>query len=327
MSSKFLSSIKSFMITRRYSKRTIHSYLYWIKAYIIFHRKKRPEQLGEKAVSEFLTYLAVQRKVAPGTQALALNALAFLYNKYLQMPLGALSEYRFSQRQPKLPTVLTRQEVQRLLSMLPASKRLPCSLLYGSGLRRMELVRLRVQDVDFDQLAIRVWAGKGGKHRLTTLAPELIVDIRAQIEQVKSFLTKDLQTDDYAGVHMPHALARKYKQANKQLGWHYLFPSSKLSVDPETGRIRRHHIDETTINKSIKGAARRANIQKRVTSHTLRHSFATHLLEAGADIRTVQEQLGHSDVKTTEIYTHVLNRGARGVTSPLSHLISSQSSP
>lgn len=321
MSSSFLSSIKDFMIARRYSKRTIHSYRYWIKAYIIFHGKKRPEDLGEKQVSDFLTYLAVERKVAPGTQALALNALAFLYNKFLQMPMGTLSQFRYSRRQPKLPTVLTVDEVRRLLAALAPSKRLPCCLLYGSGLRRMELVRLRVQDIDFDQLAIRVWAGKGGKHRLTTLAPELVPDLRLQIEQVKAFLTEDLKNPGYAGVYMPHALSKKYRHANKRLGWHYLFPSSKLSLDPETRQIRRHHIDETTINKSIKGASRRAGIQKQVTSHTLRHSFATHLLESGADIRTVQEQLGHSDVKTTEIYTHVLNRGARGVTSPLSGLL------
>jgi len=310
------------MIARHYSKRTIHSYCYWIKAFIIFNGKARPETLGEKQVSEFLTHLAVHRNVAPGTQALALNSLAFLYNKYLQIPLGSLSQYRFANRQPKLPTVLTEQETKRLLNELPPAKRLPCSLLYGSGLRRMELVRLRVQDIDFDQLAIRVWSGKGGKNRITTLAPELLSALQAQIEKVKGLLAEDLEKTEYAGVYMPHALAKKYTGANRRLGWQYLFPSSKLSVDPESGKIRRHHIDETTLNKSIKIAARKAGIQKNISTHTLRHSFATHLLMGGADIRTVQEQLGHSDVKTTEIYTHVLNRGARGVTSPLSSLLS-----
>ena len=327
MSSQFLTSLREFMIARRYSKRTIHSYCYWIKAYIIFSGKRRPEDMGEKEVVDFLTFLAVERNVAPGTQALALNSVAFLYNKYLQIPLGALSEFRTANRQAKLPVVLSQLEVKQLLEQLPETKRLPCSLMYGSGLRRMELVRLRVQDIDFDQLSIRVWSGKGGKHRITTLASEVVPVLRAQIEKVRAFLSEDLKTDGFAGVYMPHALARKYPSANKSLGWQYLFPSSRLSVDPESGDIRRHHIDETTINKAIRIASKRAGIQKRVSSHTLRHSFATHLLQSGADIRTVQEQLGHSDVKTTEIYTHVLNRGARGVTSPLSHLRLVQSSP
>jgi len=315
------------MIARQYSKRTIHSYCYWIKAYIIFSGKRRPEDMGEKEVVDFLTYLAVKRNVAPGTQALALNALAYLYNKYLQMPLGALGEFRLANRQAKLPVVLSQVEVKQLLEQLPDTKRLPCSLMYGSGLRRMELVRLRVQDIDFDQLSVRVWSGKGGKHRITTLATEITPALHAQIEKVRAYLSEDLTTGTYAGVYLPHALGRKYPRAGKSLGWQYLFPSSKLSVDPETGDIRRHHIDETTINKAVRVAAARAGIRKRVSSHTLRHSFATHLLQSGADIRTVQEQLGHSDVKTTEIYTHVLNRGAHGVTSPLSHLNLLQASP
>lgn len=321
MSSQFLTSLRKFMTARRYSKRTINSYCYWIKAYIIFNGKLHPQDLGEREVAEFLTYLAVERNVAPGTQALALNSLAFLYNKFLQIPLGTMSEFRVSSRQPKLPTVLSPIEIQNLLGQLKENKQLPCSLMYGSGLRRMELVRLRVQDIDFDQLALRVWSGKGGKHRVATMAPELVPALQNQIQRVKVYLTEDLSKDGFAGVYMPHALSRKYPNANKSLGWQYLFPSSKLSVDPQSGDIRRHHIDETTINKAIRVAAKQAGIKKRVSSHTLRHSFATHLLESGADIRTVQEQLGHSDVKTTEIYTHVLNRGARGVRSPLSNLL------
>ena len=274
-----------------------------------------------------MTHLAVDRQVAPGTQALALNALAFLYNKFLQMPLGTLSEFRHAVRQAKLAVVLTIAEIRRLLEHIPETKWLSCSLLYGSGLRRMELVRLRVKDIDFDNLSIHVWSGKGGKNRIVTLAPELIQALHMQINKVRSYLANDLRTDGYAGVYMPSALGRKYANASKGLGWQYLFPSSKLSIDPESNLLRRHHIDETTLNKAIRGAARQAKITKNVTTHTLRHSFATHLLHAGADIRTVQEQLGHADVKTTEIYTQVLNRGARGVASPLSGLLQSQASP
>jgi integron integrase len=193
-------------------------------------------------------------------------------------------------------------------------------MLYGSGLRRMEAVRLRVKEVDFDHHQLQVWNGKGRYHRLTTLAPELVPQLQHQIEKVRMQLKEDSQHEHYAGVWMPDALERKYTQAGKSVGWQYLFPSSRLSVDPQSGLLRRHHIDESNINRAIQQAAGQARIEKHVTCHALRHSFATHLLEAGADIRTVQEQLGHQDVKTTEIYTHVLKRGARGVRSPLSDL-------
>ncbi len=193
-------------------------------------------------------------------------------------------------------------------------------MLYGSGLRRMEAVRLRVKEVDFDHHQLQVWNGKGRYHRLTTLAPELVPQLQHQIEKVRMQLKEDSQHEHYAGVWMPDALERKYTQAGKSVGWQYLFPSSRLSVDPQSGLLRRHHIDESNINRAIQQAAGQARIEKHVTCHALQHSFATHLLEAGADIRTVQEQLGHQDVKTTEIYTHVLKRGARGVRSPLSDL-------
>ncbi|MCL4137863.1 UNVERIFIED_CONTAM: hypothetical protein GTU68_066183 [Idotea baltica] len=197
------------------------------------------------------------------------------------------------------------------------------ALLYGSGLRRMELVRLRIGDVDFNHHQIRVWNGKGFKHRLVTMAPELENVLQKQIAHAKAYFEDDMESLEYAGVYLPHALARKYRSAPKQFHWHYLFPSSRLSFEPGTSHLRRHHVDESSPGKAVRGAARKAGINKQVSCHTLRHSFATHLLQSGADIRTVQEQLGHSDVKTTEIYTHVLNRGARGVTSPLSNLLSS----
>ncbi len=318
--SPFLESISHFMTVRRYSKRTIQTYLYWIKYFIIFHKKRHPSEMSGLEVVQFLTHLAVERKVAAATQGIALNSLAFLYNRFLDKPLGDLSSFRRARKQRKLPVVLSRLDVNKLLTQLSGMSLLVASLLYGSGLRRIEVVRLRVNDIDFDQLQVRIWNGKGFKHRLTTLAPELVPVLRDQVQKVTLQLREDLQNKLYAGVWMPDAVARKYPGASQLVGWHYLFPSSRLSIEPGTVNLRRHHIDESGVNKFIKQAATKAGIVKEVTCHTLRHSFATHLLESGADIRTVQEQLGHHDVKTTEIYTHVLKRGARGVRSPLSDL-------
>ncbi len=319
--SPFLHSLREYMLVRRYSKRTIESYLYWVRAYIYFHDKQHPKELNRSHIEAFLTHLATKRHVAASTQKIALNALSFLYNKYLNLPIGDFSQFARVKRQPKLPTVLTQDEVMQLLSELDANYKLPIGLLYGSGLRLMELVRLRVKDIDVNLKQIQVWNGKGFKHRLTTLAPELIPAIARQVDRVELFLQDDLPNAEYSGVWMPDALERKYKHANKSVNWQYLFPSAKLSVDPQSKQIRRHHIDETGINKAIKRASQKAGIRKSVSSHTLRHSFATHLLQNGADIRTVQQQLGHADVKTTEIYTHVIKQGADGVKSPLSNLL------
>lgn len=312
------------MRVRRYSIRTIRSYLYWIRYYIVFHQKRHPSELGGSDVVRFLTYLAVERNVAAATQAIALNALVFLYDKVLEKPLGELGAFRRSSRQRKLPEVLTRDEVRALLATLHGPHRLMAALLYGSGLRRIELVRLRVRDVDLDHLQLRIWNGKGGKHRLTTLAPELVPVLHKQIERVAVLLADDRQQTGYAGVWMPDALARKYSAAPMEHGWQFLFPSSQLSLEPGTTCLRRHHFDESALNRLVRGAALKAGIRKTVTCHTLRHSFATHLLQSGADIRTVQQQLGHADVKTTEIYTHVLNQGAHGVRSPLSGLLAAE---
>jgi integron integrase len=318
--SPFIESIVRYMSVRHYSPRTIEAYLYWIKYYIHFHQKRHPEQMGAREVEQFLTFLAVERRVSVATQRLALNALAFLYNRFLDRPLGDVSGFMRSRVPPRLPVVLTRVEVSRVLSQLCGMPLMIASLLYGSGLRRLEAARLRVKDVDIDHLQLQVWNGKGYQHRLTTLAPEMVPQLQIQVERVRLHLREDSQLEQYAGVWLPSALARKHPKAQFALGWQYLFPSAKLSLDPGSGRLRRHHIDESTINKFIRKASIRAGLEKHVTSHTLRHSFATHLLESGADIRTVQEQLGHRDVKTTEIYTHVLKRGARGVRSPLSDL-------
>ena len=317
MASPFLQYIAEFMYARRYAKRTVETYVYWIKMYILFNKKQHPAQLTEQDVKRFLTYLTSQRNVAPRTQASALNALSFLYKTVLQKPLSLNLNFNRSQLSPKLPVVLTRSEIASLLRVIEPRYKLLAQLMYGSGLRLMEAVRLRVHDIDYEYLSIMVWQGKGNKNRRTTLAPELLEMLKQQTQIVLQYFQADLANPDYDGVWLPYALARKYPTAPKELGWHYLFPSLQLSVDPDSKRLRRHHLDESCVRREVKIAAKKAGINKNVTCHTLRHSFATHLLESGADIRTVQEQLGHTDVRTTQIYTHVLNRGAAGVKSPL----------
>jgi integron integrase len=318
--SPFLDALSRHMLAHHYARRTIDSYIYWIRFYILFHNKTHPQDMGATEVKEFLAFLANDRHVSVSTQKVCLNALAYLYNKYLQKNLGDLGSFNRATRPRKLPIVLTRNEVSRVLSQLSGSRWLLASMIYGSGLRRIEAVALRVNNIDFDQGLVRVWGGKGNKHRIVTVAPELYPALRKQIAKVEQLLSEDLANPRYAGVWLPNALGRKYPHAHKSFGWHYLFPSTSLSFEPGTDNLRRHHVDESSINKLLKRAAADCGIPKDVTSHTLRHSFATHLLESGADIRTVQEQLGHSDVKTTEIYTHVLKRGARGVRSPFSDL-------
>lgn len=276
-SSPFLSSIFDFMSVRRYSKRTIKSYLYWIKCFIVFHDKRHPERMAALEVEQFLAYLAVTRKVSVSTQKIALNALAFLYNRVLEQPLGDLGDFNRAKTPAKLPVVLTRSEMAQLLRNLNGISQLVASLLYGSGLRRNEAVRLRVKDLDFDHHQLQVWNGKGNYHRLTTLAPELVPRLQIQIDRVRMYLKEDSQMPQYAGVWMPDALARKYHQASRALGWQYLFPSPRLSIDPGSGALRRHHIHEANINRDLKRAANLCGIEKQVSSHTLRHSFATHL--------------------------------------------------
>lgn len=321
MNSPFLSAISEQMRLRRYAKRTIETYCYWIKAFIIFADKKHPIKCHNAEVESFLSYLANQRLVAPKTQALALNSLVFLYREILENPLTLELNFNRTNVQPKLPVVLTQNETMELLNNLPSSVALPCKLLYGSGLRLMEAVRLRVQDIDFDYLSIQIWHAKGGKHRRVTLARELIEPLKNQIASAKLFYEQDIQNIAYSGVWLPYALARRYPSAPKEFNWHYVFPSAQLSNDPESNKTRRHHINETGLQKAIKITSNKLAFEKNVTCHTLRHSFATHLLQRGADIRTVQEQLGHSDLRTTQIYTHVLEHGANGVRSPLSDLL------
>ena len=318
--SPFLNHIIETMQEKRYAKRTIETYLHWIKCYIHFHHNQHPAQLGDQDVELFLSYLVNKRHVAAQTQASALNALSFLYKAIIERPLDLKLNFVRSQRQQKLPVVLTIEEVQRLLCKTSAEYHLVVSLLYGSGLRLMEATRLRIQDIDFDYHCLRIFNGKGGKHRVVTLANELTVALHRQITKVKQYLAVDIQDDRFAGVWMPHALRVKYQVANKSINWKYLFPAAKLSLDPETKYYRRHHINEKQIQRNISLAAKLANIDKHVSPHTLRHSFATHLLQSGADIRTVQDQLGHADLRTTQIYTHILQRGGNSVLSPLSRI-------
>ncbi|MDR9830461.1 integron integrase [Vibrio sp. FNV 38] len=318
--SPFLQHIVDFMYARHYAKSSVEAYVYWIKQYILHNGKQHPKSLNSKHVEQFLSHLSLHRNVSANTQAQALCALVFLYEHILCQPIKIDMRFRKATKQKKLPIVLAKQEVRSLLENTKPAWQLAVQLMYGSGLRVNECVRLRYADIDFDFYALRIHLSKGNKSRIVTLAKELCSDLHRQREVVERIWQTDSLDENYFGVSMPNALEKKYPGANKTLNWQFLFPSQKLSIDPRTQMQRRHHVDVTTIQRAIKAAAKRAGIEKPVTSHTLRHSFATHLLESGADIRTVQEQLGHTDVKTTQIYTHVLERGAQGVISPLSHL-------
>lgn len=314
--SPFLNRVREIIRTRHYSIRTEQSYTHWVKRYILFHKKRHPKTLGEAEVAAFLTHLAVNRQVSPSTQNQALNALVFLYRHVLEQPLGDILGAVRAKRPERLPVILTRTEVRQVFANLDGPHWLPACLLYGSGLRLMECLRLRVKDLDFDHRAITVRCGKGGKDRVVTLPDPCIEPLKQQLEQVRKLHNKDLQ-DGFGAVWLLHALARKYPRAPTDWGWQYVFPASKRSVDPRSGLTRRHHLDDSCLQRAIKLAVRKAGISKPASCHTLRHCFATHLLERGMDIRTVQEQLGHKDIRTTQIYTHVLQRGGNAVVSPL----------
>ncbi len=302
-----------------YSRRTEEAYVHWIKRYIYFHGRRHPAELGEAEATAFLSHLATERRVAAATQGQALAALLFLYKQVLGRDLSWLDGMTRAKRPVRLPTVLSMQEVQGLLSELSGTALLMAGLLYGAGLRHFECLRLRVKDVDFNYRQILVREGKGQKDRVTLLPEKFVEPLRAHLEKVRRLHARDLR-EGYGEVHLPFALARKYPRAGYEWPWQYVFPSKHRSIDPEDGTIRRHHLDDSVLQRAVKEAARAAGIDKRVSCHTLRHSFATHLLHNGYDIRTVQELLGHSDVSTTMIYTHVLNKGGRGVVSPLDGL-------
>ncbi len=301
---------------KHYSLRTEQVYVDWIKRFVWFHGKRHPKEMGAAEVEAFLSHLAVDRSVSASTQNQAKSALLFLYKEVLQMELPWLDNVTQAKAPKRLPVVMTQNEVKAVLARLDGTVWLICSLLYGSGLRIMECLRLRVKDVDFERCEILVREGKGFKDRVTMLPVSLVQPLKQQMERVKTLHDEDL-LKGYGDVFMPMALDAKYPKAGKSWGWQYIFPSRNMSVDPRSGVVRRHHSDEKVIQRAVKKAVIAVEITKLATPHTFRHSFATHLLQSGYDIRTVQELLGHSDVSTTMIYTHVLNKGGKGVVSPL----------
>jgi len=316
---RLLDVVRDCIRRKHYSLRTEQTYVHWIRRFIYFHGKRHPLELGEAEVTAFVNHLARERDVAAATQNQALSALLFLYREALKRPLAWLEGLERAKRPARVPTVLTRREAQHLLANLHGTRWLMASLLYGAGLRLRECLKLRVKDVDFEYRQIVVRDGKGAKDRVTMLPASAAEALKAQIAHARRVHERDLAAG-CGDVELPDALARKYPKAPYEWGWKFVFPSHKLSTDPRTGAVRRHHLYENYLIRAVKDAARRAGIAKHVSCHTLRHSFATHLLEAGHDIRTVQELLGHSDVSTTMVYTHVLNKGGRGVMSPLDRI-------
>ncbi len=313
---QLLDQIRMKVRFKQYSIRTEDVYVSWAKRFILFHNKKHPSDMGSPEIEQFLTYLATERNVSASTQNQALSAIVFLYREVLQIELPQNMIFNFAKRPAKLPLVLTRDETKQLLTLLPSNWSLVGNLLYGTGMRLMEVIRLRVKDIDFTRNEIIIRSGKGNKDRVTMLPLCLKEDLRKQLVRAKTLHDKDLD-DGFGSVYLPKALSVKNPVSAWFWGWQYVFPSSKRSVDPRSGATQRHHINEKGMQRAMKQALLDSNIAKPATPHTLRHSFATHLMESGTDIRTLQELLGHKNIETTMIYTHVLNRGGQGVTSPL----------
>jgi len=313
---KLLEQVRDAIRLKHYSIRTERTYIDWIKRFILFHNKRHPREMAETEVTQFLTHLARDENVAASTQNQALSALLFLYKEVLKQEIGWLNNVERAKKSPRLPVVLTRDEVKRIFAHLHGKEKLMAGLLYGSGLRLMECLRLRVKDVDLAYLKITVRDAKGGKDRITMLPVSLAPRLERHLAKMKIQHEQDL-ADGFGTVHLPHALSRKYPSAAREWAWQYIFPSTRLSIDPRSGDMKRHHMAEGILQAAIKNAVRASALAKPATCHTLRHSFATHLLERGYDIRTVQELLGHKDVSTTMVYTHVLNRPGIGVKSPL----------
>lgn len=316
---KFLDQMRQAIRLRRMSYRTEQTYVDWAKRFILFHNKRHPQEMGAPEIEAFLAHLVNQRNVAASTQNQALHALLFVYREMLQIELPRLG-LPVAKKEPRLPEVFTQSEVQAILAQMEGRKWLMASLLYGTGMRLRELLRLRVKDLDFTRNQIIVREGKGHKDRVTMLPQTLKGPLREHLNKVSQAHQVDLR-EGFGNVELPFALVKKYPQAERQWKWQYVFPAPKRSIDPRTKIERRHHLDPSVLQKAVKLALRQAGVTKHGSCHTLRHSFATHLLESGYDIRTVQELLGHADVSTTMIYTHVLNRGGLAVNSPLDRLV------
>ncbi|MBZ0248137.1 MAG: integron integrase [Burkholderiales bacterium] len=313
---RLLEEVRRVIRARHYSRRTEEAYVQWIRRFVLFHGRRHPREMGAAEVTAFLSSLANEGHVAASTQNQALAAVLFLYRAVLAVELPWLSGITRAKRPRRLPVVLTRQEVHALLANLDGTHALMARLMYGTGLRMMECLRLRVKDVDLARREVVVREGKGGKDRITMFPASLVEAMSAHLDRVRVLHRAD-RAAGVPGVELPGALERKKPGAGTEWGWHWVFPQARLARDPRSGVLRRHHAFDQTFQRAVKRAAYRAGIAKPVSSHTFRHSFATHLMEAGYDIRTVQELLGHKDVSTTMIYTHVLNRGGRGVVSPL----------
>jgi integron integrase len=314
--SPLLERVRQHIRLKHYSIRTEEAYLHTIKRFILFYHKQHPTDLGAAEIRQYLSHLANDGKVSASTQNQALSALLFLYREVLELELPFIDGIERAKRPVRIPVVLTPDEVRRVLTHLHGTHHLMASLLYGAGLRLMECVRLRVKDIDFGYRQITVRDGKGEKDRRTVLPNQLIPLLQQQLTRVRDLHQKDLR-QGYGRVYLPYALERKYKGASAELAWQWIFPAEKLSVDPRSGQVRRHHASEDMLQRAMRKAVGQAALTKRASCHTLRHSFATHMLEAGYDIRTIQELLGHNSVQTTQVYTHVLNRGGQGVKSPL----------
>jgi integron integrase len=316
---KLLDRLREALRSRHYSRRTEQTYCQWVKRFIFFHNVRHPKEMAEPEINAFLTYLAVKDRVSASTQNQALSALLFLYRHVIGREVGDLGEVIRARKPTRLPVVMTREEVKAVRANLPGDKWLMASLMYGAGLRLMECLRLRVQDIDFSRNEVLVRDGKGAKDRITMLPASLKAPLQDHLKKVKAVHERDL-ADGWGRVQLPMALERKYPNALKEWRWQWVFPQEKRWKNAKTGEQGRHHVDESLVQKAVRAAVSRAGLTKRATCHTFRHSFATHLLEGGYDIRTVQELLGHADVKTTMIYTHVLNRGPSGVRSPVDGL-------
>lgn len=313
---RLMDQMRDVLRVHHYSLRTEQSYTHWIKRFILFHGKRHPREMGKNEIAAFLTHLAVQKDVSASTQNQALSAILFLYKKVLNIEPDWIEGVVRAKRPKRLPVVLKRDVVMKLLNQLSGTQKLLAFLIYGSGLRLMEAAHLRIKDVDFDYGQLIIRAGKGDKDRVTILPDRLREPLKKQIELARRFYELDRQ-EASPGVALPHAIERKYPNAGKEWPWFWVFPAKNRSTDPRTKIVRRHHVYEKTLQRSIKQAARNLGLPAPVSVHTLRHCFATHLLENGYDIRTLQDLLGHKDLNTTMIYTHVLQKGGRGARSPL----------